>query len=553
MPGRREPFLSSLFPALDGAIGASWPHLRDSWAEASQLLQSEERLFLRTMERGMQLLGEELSGLEPGATLPGSIVFRLYDTFGFPFDLTEQIAREQGYFADLDGAESRMMTQRDRSKASGASAPDSDGASASSLPSASVLCEWQRAAQVADSWAPDYSQLSADCVVLACEENGDTGAVWAMLNPCPFFATGGGQVSDVGALHMGEETMRVLSSESIDSGGTVLRLEAGSQLQVGDRGVACVDARQRQGASAHHTATHLLNSALRDVTGDSSIRQAGSLVTPNRLRFDFASASGASLTAVQLRTVEQWVCRAISLSCEVSTTEMPLPDALALGAQAEFGEAYGDVVRVVDVVGLPSRCTELCGGTHVGNTEDLQSFAIVKEQGIAAGTRRIYAVTGSEAVDWHFKRSQKFKEVEELLSTPEPELLDRVAKLVESERSLRKQRNASMKLLCKEPGAPPEMFGGISLHVIAEADEPTAKLRAKSLKQQEGVHVLLCGAKIFCICGSTDDSGDARAVLSECLSSTGGRGGGSRTTAQGIVDGDGGEAYAKVTAYLAAR
>jgi alanyl-tRNA synthetase len=422
--GIDKPFLAAMGEAAIRLMAPVFPQLLERRAAIVAELEREEARFLETLERGEKLLAEVLAA-QP-AQISGAQAFELYDTYGFPLELTEEIAEEHGLTVDLAGFEAAMEAQRQRAKAAAVSVD---------------LTLQDAIEQLAGAVEPTtfrgYEALEHPSCVLALVVNGEPAeqagpgdAVQVLLDATPFYGEGGGQVGDHGTL----------SGEGADGAGLIAVIEAVSrnrsvfvhsgriergQLRVGDVVTARVDRACRRRVQAHHTATHLLQAALKQVV-DPSIAQAGSLVDFERLRFDFhcpRPVSGEELERIEA-LINGWIADAHALEVQ----EMEIERARAAGAVAMFGEKYGDVVRVVDVPGVSM---ELCGGTHVANTAEIGIFKIVGEGGVAAGIRRIEAVAGPAVLAWISEREKVVRELGDRFKAQPAEIVERVSALQE--------------------------------------------------------------------------------------------------------------------------
>ncbi|OGI47539.1 MAG: alanine--tRNA ligase [Candidatus Muproteobacteria bacterium RIFCSPHIGHO2_01_FULL_65_16] len=379
--GAQETFFYKLVGPLCEQMGAAYPELVRARAQVERALKQEEERFNETLEQGLGILEDGIAALA-GDTLPGALIFRLYDTYGFPVDLTRDVALERNLKLDLAGFEREMEAQRERARA--ASSFKAVAASLGERREATTFTGYettQDQAQVAGIRVGDADVSSIGA--------GQEGVIY--LDRTPFYAESGGQAGDQGRLRTPDAVFTVLVTQKGHA--HIGRLERGA-IKVGDK-VSCeVDAEKRRATACNHSATHLLHAALRKVLGP-HVQQKGSLVEPARLRFDFSHLE--PVTPEQIQTIEDLVNEEIRANNPVETNVMDLEAALKSGAQALFGEKYGTRVRVV---GMGAFSTELCGGTHVRRTGDIGLFKIVSEGGVAAGVRRIEAVTGSGALDY---------------------------------------------------------------------------------------------------------------------------------------------------------
>ncbi|MEL6620349.1 MAG: alanine--tRNA ligase [Pseudomonadota bacterium] len=409
--GAKDPVMHRLVPSLVQQMGAAYPELGQAQALITETLEAEETRFKQTLDRGLKLLDDEVAGLPEGSDLPGDAAFKLYDTYGFPLDLTQDALREMGRGVNTDGFDAAMAEQKAKARAA-----------------------WSGSGEAADStvWfdvadtheATDflgYDTETAEGVVLSIVADGtqidtlDTGASgWVVFNQTPFYAESGGQVGDQGHVrvlegtHDGPRFMGHVSDVQKRAGGLFahhMTVDEG-QLKVGDPVRLEVDHSRRTAIRANHSATHLLHEALREALGD-HVAQRGSLNAPDRLRFDFSH--GKALSLEQIEKVEADVNAYIRQNATVETRIMTPDDARALGAQALFGEKYGDEVRVVSMgtqagsgkgTGGDTYSLELCGGTHVRQTGDIGAFVTLGDSASSAGVRRIEALTGQAAMDY---------------------------------------------------------------------------------------------------------------------------------------------------------
>ena len=421
--GQTQPFFYTLVAALEKEMGEAFPELAAQRTHVERVLKQEEERFAETLTQGMALLETAISGLTSNV-IPGETVFRLYDTFGFPVDLTADIARERGLTIDEAGFESSMEAQRERARA--ASKFGVDLRSGVSLEGKTSFSGYELLADevkvVALLRGKDHVQIL---------NAGEEGQV--VLDRSPFYAESGGQVGDQGVLQT--EGVRFEVSDTLKVGHSfahVGRLTSG-QIKVGDRLDARVDEIRRRATMRNHTATHLLHAALRKVLG-THVTQKGSLVAPDRLRFDFSHY--AAVTPAELREIEQIVNAEIRANAPAEIQLMKYDAAVASGAMALFGEKYEDEVRVLRIGDFS---TELCGGTHVSRAGDIGFFKITSESGVAAGIRRIEAVTGQGALDWVAQTDQVVRDVAALVKGGREDVEDKVRQLIERSRKLEKE------------------------------------------------------------------------------------------------------------------
>ena len=423
--GVKEVFFYKIVASLARVMGEAYPELLERQAYVEKTLNEEEQQFVRTLDNGMTILEKAIGELS-GSVLAGETVFKLYDTYGFPVDLTADIAREHNLTLDMPGFEAAMEIQRDQARAasnfSAVEKLDLDGLEKTVF---SGYASLQSEAQIAGIFSPANEKLD---IVPANSE------VLIILDTTPFYAESGGQIGDAGLLESDEARFEVSDTQKqsdifIHKG----RLTSG-KLKIGDSVRALVAGNDRAAITLNHSATHLMNAALRSVLGD-HVLQKGSLVEADRLRFDFSH--GAPVSAEEIRRIEEQVNAEILANSEVSKEVMPIEAARSKGALALFGEKYGEEVRVVSMGGDYS--VEFCGGCHVDRTGDIGLFKIVSESGISAGVRRIEAVTGHGALALIEREQDVLREASSLLKTGTDNLLDKLSGLLSQNKALEKQ------------------------------------------------------------------------------------------------------------------
>ena len=538
MMGAREPVMHRLVPALVRQMGAAYPELGRAEDLIIDTLKLEETRFKQLLDRGLHLLAEETGRLGDKEALPGAVAFRLYDTFGFPLDLTQDALREQGRTVDLEGFEAAMAEQRRRARAAWAGSGEA----------ATERVWFEIKEEVGASDFLGYSTESAEAAILAIVAGGTSaqsaGAgteVAVVLNQTPFYGESGGQVGDTGAI-TGPDGLRIVITDTQKKLGDLFvhlgRVEAGVAT-VGAAVVASVDHGRRSAIRAHHSATHLLHEALRRKLG-THVQQKGSLNAPDRLRFDVSQPR--PITAEELSWVETQVNARIRENTEVTTRLMTPEAAVALGAMALFGEKYGDEVRVVGMGapddGKANWSVELCGGTHVRRTGDIGYFRIVAESAVAAGVRRIEAVTGASAETMVMEREGRLNEVAVALRASPAELADRVAVLLEDRRKLERQvAELQKKLATGGSAAAVEDIGGVKFSGRNMGEVPARDLKglaeAIGKQMESGVVALVSTAegKASIVVGvSADLAGRFNAVelVRAAAAAVGGKGGGGR-------------------------
>ena len=423
--GVKEVFFYKIAASLARVMGEAYPELLERQAYVEKTLNEEEQQFARTLENGMTILEKAIGELS-GSVIAGETVFKLYDTYGFPVDLTADIAREHNLTLDMPGFEAAMEIQRDQARAasnfSAVEKLDLDGLEKTVF---SGYASLQSEAQIVGIFSPANEKLD---IVPANSE------VLIVLDTTPFYAESGGQIGDAGLLESDEARFEV--SDTQKQSGIFIhkgRLTSG-KLKIGDSVRALVAGNDRAAITLNHSATHLMNAALRSVLGD-HVLQKGSLVEADRLRFDFSH--GAPVSAEEIRRIEEQVNVEILANSEVSKEVMPIEAARSKGALALFGEKYGEEVRVVSMGGDYS--VEFCGGCHVDRTGDIGLFKIVSESGISAGVRRIEAVTGHGALALIEREQDVLREASSLLKTGTDNLLDKLSGLLSQNKALEKQ------------------------------------------------------------------------------------------------------------------
>jgi alanyl-tRNA synthetase len=438
--GCRAAFFHKIVETLVHEMGVAYPELSKAKDRVTEVLRMEEERFFETIENGMEILDTELAVLQKsGKTqLNGELAFKLHDTFGFPLDLTADVCRERNLTVDEAAFDTAMARQRDQARSAGkfkmAAGLEYDG----------VKTQFQ-----------GYDHFTAQGKVVALYRDGvavqkllidETGVV--VLDNTPFYAESGGQVGDIGVLFQKcnhvfavEDTQKIQSDVFGHHGHVVI-----GEIKVGDTLDATVDEATRNATMRNHSVTHLMHKALRDVLGE-HVGQKGSLVDASKTRFDFTH--NAPMTAEQVRDVENRVNRAILANAEVSSNVMSYDDAIKSGAMALFGEKYGDEVRVI---GMKDFSTELCGGTHVKRTGDIGLFKILVESGVAAGIRRVEAITGEGAVSWVQQLDARVNEAAAMLKAQPQELTQRIALVQDSVKSLEKELSALKSKMASSQG-----------------------------------------------------------------------------------------------------
>jgi alanyl-tRNA synthetase len=437
--GAKDPVMHRLVPALVAQMGGAYPELTRGQAMIEETLHLEETRFRQTLERGLHLLDDELARLPEGAALPGAAAFKLYDTYGFPLDLTQDALREQGRTVDTDGFDSAMADQKAKARASWAGSGETSDA----------VIWFDLAEKHGTSEFLGYDTQTAEGQVLALVVAGAAVAkatpgqsVQIVLNQTPFYAESGGQVGDAGVLRTETGAARITDTRKSQSLILHVAEVTEGEIESGQGATLVVDATRRSAIQANHSATHLLNEALRRTLGD-HVAQRGSLNAADRLRFDFSHSKG--MTPQEIAQVEAEVNTFIRQNSAVETRIMTPDDARALGAQALFGEKYGDEVRVVSMGVQPGSgkgtdgqtySLELCGGTHVARLGEIGLFILLSDSASASGIRRIEALTGTGALAYINDQMKRLADVAAVLKTVPAELADRAKSLLDERRQL---------------------------------------------------------------------------------------------------------------------
>jgi alanyl-tRNA synthetase len=529
--GVEEPFFYKLVKSLEMEMGAAYPELARRRSHVERVLRQEEERFAETLANGMQLLDGAIARLPAGGVIAGDTVFKLYDTYGFPEDLTADIARERGLSIDSAAFESSMAAQRERGrKASRFSAV------AGERPTFDQPTEFLGYDTLA-SEAPVIALLGSDGAPVQALAAGESGTV--ILARTPFYAESGGQVGDAGELRTAGTRFVVTDTQKLGSAfGHIGTLESGS-ISVGDNVQALVDTERRAAIVLNHSATHLLHAALRTVLGE-HVQQKGSLVAPDRLRFDFSHYE--PLSGEQLRKIEALVNEQIRENHAADVRVVAYDEAIAAGALAFFGDKYGDRVRVLK---LGDFSTELCGGTHVSRAGDIGLFKILAESGIAAGVRRIEAVSGQGALEWVNANEVLLRDVAGLVKANRDDVTTKVAQLIERARSLEREVQGLRRKLAsggsRDILQEVQVVNGINV-LAARLDGADAKaLRdaADQLKDKLGSGVVVLGAvegdKVHLVASITKDlAGKLKAgeIIKPVAELVGVRGGGRADFAQ---------------------
>ncbi|MGA9582118.1 MAG: alanine--tRNA ligase [Allosphingosinicella sp.] len=538
--GAAEPLMHRLVPSLVAEMGAAYPELVRAQPLIEETLKLEETRFRQTLANGLRLLDEATGAMKPGDTLSGQVAFKLYDTFGFPYDLTEDALRAQGFAVDRGGFDEAMAGQKAAARA----------AWKGSGQRASEDVWFDIAEEQGSTEFTGYAGHEGEGVVVALVKDGArverAGAgdkVVILTNQTPFYGESGGQMGDTGSV--GSD--KGLKAEVEDTSKPLGRLHAhhavieAGEISVGDAVHLAVDSERRGRVRANHSATHLLHAALRHRLGG-HVTQKGSLVAPDRFRFDFSHPK--ALTGEDIAAVEEEVNRHIRENDAVTTRLMSPDEAIEAGAMALFGEKYGDEVRVLSMGrgSDASYSVELCGGTHVNALGDIQLFKIVGESAVAAGVRRIEALTGEAARQWLTEREHRLREAAASLKSSPEEVPARVAALLDDRRRLERELAEAKKALAMGGGSKaeaqgPEQVGGHAFigQILDGMDPKGLRGLVDEAKQRVGSGVVVLVAvnegRATVAVGVTDDltaRRNAVDLVRKAVEAVGGQGGGGR-------------------------
>jgi alanyl-tRNA synthetase len=527
--GQTQPFFHKLVSSLVREMGSYYAELVSGEARATQILAQEETRFAETLATGMALLDAEAAKLT-SSVIPGETVFRLYDTYGFPADLTADVARERGLTIDQAGFDVAMEAQRGRARAAskfGAELRDSI-----KLSGKTDFSGYERLAEGAQVTALIFDGATVDVL-----RPGQEGQV--ILDHTPFYAESGGQIGDTGILKGASARFSVRDTQKIGASFSHLGVLESGELHVGDAVTAQVDGERRKAIALNHSATHLLHAALRKILG-THVQQKGSLVAADRLRFDFSHTQ--ALSQDELRRIEDLVNTAIRENEPVETRVMALDEAVAAGAMSLFGEKYDSDVRVLSIGDFSM---ELCGGTHVQRAGDIGLFKITGESGVAAGIRRVEALTGRAAYEWVVHTDQVLRDVAAMLRGSREDVDEKVRELVERSRRLEKEvQQLKSKLASGHGGdlsSQAKDVGGVKVLAVQidGADVRSLRDATDQLKSKLGSSVIVLASvlegKVVLVAGVSDDlvarikAGEIAGLVA---AKVGGRGGGRADFAQ---------------------
>jgi alanyl-tRNA synthetase len=527
--GQTQPFFHKLVASLVREMGAYYAELVNGEARATQVLAQEEIRFAETLSTGMALLDAEAAKLT-STVIPGETVFRLYDTYGFPLDLTADVARERGLTIDQAGFDAAMDAQRHRARAA-----SKFGAGTRDSVKLTGKTEFSGYDRVADRAV--VTALIFDGAEVAALRPGQEGQV--VLDHTPFYAESGGQIGDAGVLSGPTARFTVRDTQKLGASFVHVGVLESGELRVGDELEAQVDEERRIAIALNHSATHLLHAALRNVLG-THVEQKGSLVAEDRLRFDFSHTQ--ALSPEELHRVEELVNSEIRNNAPVETRVMALDEAVAAGAMSLFGEKYESDVRVLNIGNFSM---ELCGGTHVERSGDIGLFKILSESGVAAGVRRIEAVTGKMAYDWVVHTDQVLRDIAAMLRGSREDVDEKVRELLERSRRLEKEiQQLKSKLASGQGGdltSQARDVGGIKVLAaqIDGADAKSLRDAVDKLKSKLGSSVIVLATvqegKVVLVAGVSADlltRMKAGEIAGAVAAQVGGKGGGRADFAQ---------------------
>lgn len=528
--GAEGPFFHSLVAELVRLMGDAYPELVSAQGRIEKALLQEEQQFARTLQRGMSLLEDAVADLAEGGVLAGDVVFKLYDTYGFPYDLTADILRERGFGLDQAGFEAAMAEQRARAQQASQFGEDYNARlSAETTSSFSGYSEYEGQATI--------TEIFRDGEAVKTLAAGEAGIV--VLDQTPFYAESGGQVGDVGVFEIDGEPVFTVNDTQYIGKAIAHHGVSDVELTVGQSLTAVVDDERRWAIRRNHSATHLIHAALRNILGD-HVAQKGSLVDEQRLRFDFAHSQAVSND--ELRAIEAQVNEQIRLNLPLTTDLLPIEEAKARGAMALFGEKYDDEVRVVQ---MGDYSLELCGGTHVNRTGDIGSFRVTTEAGIASGVRRIEAVTGAGAVAYTQAQQQQLQKVAGLFKADPAAVSERIEQMLARQKQLEKELGELQRQMSQQAGASlidsAQEIAGVKA-IIAEVTNTEAKALREmvdDLKNRLGSGIVCLGLrqgdKVSLIVGVTNDltkQVKAGELVNYIANQVGGKGGGRPDMAQ---------------------
>ncbi len=521
--GQNGLFFHKLVQPLVEQMGGAYPELAKAQKDVEKALKLEEQRFAETLDQGMKILEDGIKDIKNGQ-IPGEMVFKLYDTFGFPVDLTADIAREKDLTLDMDGYEKAMEAQRERARSASKFGVDyNDAIDTDAVTDFTGYDHLQDQSQIEVLFKDGES---VDSIVA-----GDEAVV--ILKQTPFYAESGGQVGDTGLLKNDNASFEVMDTQKQGKAFIHIGSVSKGELKVGDTLTAEIDAERRDATIRNHSATHLMHAALRDILGE-HVQQKGSLVNNERLRFDFSH--NEAVKPEQLFEIEKLVSQQIRSNLNTESQEMAIADAKAKGAMALFGEKYGDEVRVVS---MGDFSVELCGGVHVDRSGDIGAFKIIAETGIASGVRRIEAVTGVAAVEYANQQSNKINKISSLLKASSDEVEDKLgqvlSKMKAQEKEIAQLKSKMATQTGKDLTADAIEVNGIKVLAVKLEGVDSKSLRdtMDQLKNKLGSAVIVLATaddkKVSLCAGVTkDQTGNVKAgdLVNMVASQVGGKGGG---------------------------
>lgn len=529
--GAKGAFFYKLVAHLVDIMGEAYPELAKAQVQIERVLLQEEEQFAKTLDKGLALLEQDIKELS-GRVIPGDTVFTLYDTYGFPVDLTNDIARERGLTLDLDGYEQAMEAQRERARAASKFGVDYNEG---------LVID-------GETEFTGYEQVAAEETVKSVFVDGKSAEAQAgqeavvVLKETPFYAESGGQAGDRGVLRWDGGEFDVTDTQKEGQNHLHIGRVVKGTLTAGQTLVAEVDKAKRKATALNHSATHLIHAALQKVLGEHVV-QKGSQVNEERLRFDFSHFE--AMTAEQIKDVERMVNQQVRENTPVETDVTDMDSAREKGAMALFGEKYGESVRVLSM-GVDSFSVELCGGTHVDRTGDIGNIVIVSESGVASGVRRIEALTGAAAEEWIADNERRLKEVASLVKGGRDNVIEKVKAALDKSKALEKEVEQLKAKLASSAGddlaGQAVTVSGINVlsALLEGADRKTLMDTADQLKNKLGTAVVLLasdeGGKVTLVSSVTKDvSGTLKAgdLMRQAAAVVGGKGGGRPDMAQG--------------------
>ena len=526
--GAKKPFLNKLVSDLVGAMKSGYPQLEKDEEKITATILKEETKFFETLEKGLDILEEAITKIS-NKTIPGEIVFKLHDTYGFPYDLTNDIAREKKLVIDKDGFDKSMAQQKASSKEAskfGQDLPQASGISSTQFIGYETLESESKIIQI-------WKEQEAADTVNTNEE------FYFALESTSFYAESGGQVGDKGSFKSQSATGSILDCKK--QGDVFIhkaKIDSGA-LKKGDVISMSVERDKRKATAIHHSATHLMHAALKDVLGD-HVQQKGSLVDENKLRFDFSHPD--PLTDEQIKAVEEIVNREALNNIDVTTTLMKLDDAIASGAEALFGEKYDDEVRVLNM-GEDSYSVELCGGTHVERTGDIGTFIIINQSSVASGIRRIEAIAGAKALDYLLELKLSNTNLKRILNVGENEITAKVEGIIKENKQLKKQGSSKAAVTVENKISEDIDDWALNIELILTDDPKQLRGLADQKKAalNKGCVILVTEVnnKASFVCSVTNNLTDklsAKKIIAELAKGINGKGGGRDDFAQGAGD-----------------